>query len=196
MSTADPNTRQNDRQQTEDLSEIIPKKDLLSGVGALTILLGLALIVAPFLLPGSIPLIVGCLVLATGVAQLFAAYVTRRWFGSVAAVINGFLYLTIAVVLFSEYAGDVSGLILTVALLVFTAGISRIGVAMIKTFKHREVALFNGALAIVFAGMLAAAWYGGMTWAVGALLGLEVIMTGVAWIAFSVALRREAEAGA
>lgn len=195
MSTADPRTTSRARDEHENLNEISFSWTVFSGLGALTIVLGLALILSTFFLNRATVLVSGWLMVAIGAAQLAGSYAARRWIGSVAAAINGVLYGIIGIVLFSEHLGDAMGLMLAVAGLVFTVGLARIGVAMMKTYTHREISLFNGAFALLIAGMILGAWYGGLVWGVGLLLGIEVIMTGVAWIAFSLVLRQRGEVG-
>ncbi|MEW4451134.1 hypothetical protein AB1L30_00415, partial [Bremerella sp. JC817] len=97
-----------------------------------------------------------------GAFQIAGAVMARRWIGSVVATMNGLLYGGIGIVLFSDYAGDSAGLMLAVAVLVTTMALSRIGLGLIKSYTHREVSVFHGAFGLLIAGMILAAWYGGL----------------------------------
>lgn len=194
MSTTDPRIG-HDASHRDDshLSGVRNDWTLFAGLGAFTILLGLVLIVTSLMLSRTTALAGGWLMLLAGVTQLGAAYGARPWTGSAVALLNGVMYGIIAIVLFSEHRGDVGGLMIAVATLVATVGLIRIGITVMKPFTHREVTLFNGAVALVIAGMIWGAWYGNMPWAIGVLLGIEVILTGIAWIAFSTALRQRSD---
>jgi uncharacterized membrane protein HdeD (DUF308 family) len=195
MSTANPRTTPECRNEQERLLEIPAGWPVFAGLGALTMLVGLGLIFSTFFLTRATALASGWLMVVGGAVQIAGSVVARRWIGSVAAAINGLIHAGIGIVLFSEHAGDATGLMLVVAGLVFALGVSRLGLGLIKSYTHREVSVFHGALSLMIAGMILAAWYGGLVWGVGFLLGIEVIFTGVTWLAFSQVLRRMRETG-
>jgi uncharacterized membrane protein HdeD (DUF308 family) len=163
---------------------------LFLGIGALTILTGLALAVSPFLLRQSTGLVFGWLMIGAGGIQLAASYLGRRWAGGIVALMNGLLYVGIGITLIADESAVVGGVMLTAAFLMVAAGLSRLGIGALKPYSHREIHLFLGALGLVVGLMVGAAWYGGQLWAVGFILGIDVIVTGVSWLLFAVVLRR------
>jgi uncharacterized membrane protein HdeD (DUF308 family) len=156
------------------------------------VLLGIVLILAGLLVLGDVALatlistiLIGAAAVVAGGFEIIHAFWTKGWGGFLWQLLLGALYVAAGIVLLSQ---PVSGaLILTYALglLLVISGVVRI----MLSIGHREsggwIMLLSGIVGVL-AGLVVLTGFP-MTglWVLGLVLGIDLIMHGVAWFAYA-----------
>jgi uncharacterized membrane protein HdeD (DUF308 family) len=136
---------------------------------------------------------IGALLLVAGVFQIIHAFMDREWVAFVLHLLVGVLYVIGGFLLMAEpLEGSVVITILVAAALTI-GGILRIVIAV----QHRHMPgwgllLAGGVISLLIGLMLylTLPWSG--LWVVGTLIAVELIVHGVSWVQFGLALRRTA----
>ncbi len=136
---------------------------------------------------------IGALLLVAGVFQIVHAFMDREWGGFALHLLVGILYVIGGFLLMDEpLEGSVIITILVAAALII-GGVLRIAIGL----QHRHMPgwgllLAGGVISLVVGVMLylTLPWSG--LWVVGTLIAVELIVHGVSWIQFGLALRRSA----
>jgi uncharacterized membrane protein HdeD (DUF308 family) len=136
---------------------------------------------------------IGALLLVAGVFQIIHAFMDREWSAFALHLLVGLLYVVGGFLLMAEpLEGSLVITILVAASLVI-GGILRIVIGI----QHRHMAgwvwmLVGGVISLVVGLMLylTLPWSG--LWVVGTLIAVELIVHGVSWLQFGLALRRTA----
>jgi uncharacterized membrane protein HdeD (DUF308 family) len=136
---------------------------------------------------------IGALLLVAGVFQVIHAFMDREWGGFALHLLIGILYVIGGFLLMDEpIQGSVVITILVAAALII-GGVLRIAIAV----QHRHMPgwgmlLAGGVISLVVGVLLylTLPWSG--LWVVGTLIAIELIVHGVSWIQFGLALRRTA----
>jgi uncharacterized membrane protein HdeD (DUF308 family) len=163
--------------------------------GVILTILGLAAMIMPPIAGLAITVILGWLFLIAGVVGLIATFGARKapgflWslLSSVVALIAG------AALLFNPVQGLASLTFVLIAFFIFD-GILMIGMAI----SHRaelsgrwEWLLFNGIIDLVLAGIVISGLPGTIAWALGLLVGIDLIFGGAALIAMALDARKTA----
>ncbi len=136
---------------------------------------------------------IGALLLVAGVFQMIHAFMDREWGSFALHLLVGLLYVIGGFLLMDEpVQGSIIITILVSAALII-GGILRIVIG----FQHRHMPgwglLIAGGVVSLIVGVmlyLMLPWSG--LWVVGTLIAVELIVHGVSWIQFGLALRRPA----
>jgi uncharacterized membrane protein HdeD (DUF308 family) len=160
-------------------------------LGVLLILLGVLALGDTVAVTLISALFIGALFLVGGVFHVIHAFMTKTWSGFLMNLLGGILYAVGGVLIMNEPAqGAVAITLFLIAALVVGGGL-RIVIAL----RHREMGgwwlmVLSGLLSIVIGVMLYASlpWSG--LWVLGTLIGVELIVQGVTWVTFGIALRR------
>jgi uncharacterized membrane protein HdeD (DUF308 family) len=135
--------------------------------------------------------LIGFILLLGGAVQLVQALFTDRWSRSATAILGGALYVFGGAMIMREPAQGSILITILVMIALSISGVVRIGIAL----AHRDVAgwwvvLIGGITSIAVGVMLLASlpWSG--TWVLGMLIGVELAVQGISWLAFGLGLRR------
>ncbi|HUC18329.1 MAG TPA: HdeD family acid-resistance protein [Acetobacteraceae bacterium] len=170
----------------------------LSGKWGWFVALGIALIVLGVIawidvvavtLAGTI--FVGAMLLVGGVFQIIHGFMMRGWQSLLLSLLCGAFSIIAGLLIMSEpLKGALVLTILVVAALV-VGGIIRIVIG----FRHREMPSWgwlvaSGIISLVVAALLYASlpWSG--LWVLGTLIAVELLVQGVSWLSFGLALRK------
>lgn len=146
----------------------------------LFIVLGVFAIVEPFMAGLGIALLVGWLLLFGGVAHFVSAFhggggrrVTFHVLAGIVFVVGGLYFLTHPLL-------GLGSLTLLLASVILVAGIFEI----VTYFRQRGApgsgwVLFNGIVAVLLGGLIWFHWPSSSVWAIGTLVGINLLMTGV-----------------
>jgi uncharacterized membrane protein HdeD (DUF308 family) len=134
---------------------------------------------------------VGAMFLVGGIFHLIHAFMVKTWSGFLMNVLAGVLYVIGGALIMDEpIAGALLITIFLIAALV-VGGALRITVAL----RHREMGgwwlmVLSGLVSVVIGILL----YGSLPWSglwvLGTLIGIELLVQGVTWLMFGMALRR------
>lgn len=160
--------------------------------------LGVVSILAGFIALGDVVaftlisvIFIGAALLVSGVFQIIHAFATKTWSQFGLNIALGLLYIIGGLLIMQE---PVEGsFIITLMLLVtlVIGGIMRVVIA----FRHRELkfwwlmALGGAASAAIGVLLFSALPWSGL-WVLGTLIGVELLIQGVTWLQFGLALRR------
>jgi uncharacterized membrane protein HdeD (DUF308 family) len=155
---------------------------ILLGVFALGDVVGVTLISALF---------IGAMLLVGGVFQVIHAFMVKTWSGFLMNMLGGVLYAIGGVLIMDEPVAGAVVITLFLVLALVIGGILRIVVGL----RHREIRgwwlmALSGLISAVIGALLYASlpWSG--LWVLGTLIGIELVVQGVTWMTFGIALRR------
>lgn len=160
--------------------------------GIVLLLLGVIAVCAPPLATFAVEVFIGWLILISGVLGLLMTFQTRGSPGFVWSLLSALLGIMVGVVLL---VWPLSGVLsLTVVLTIFLAleGIASIMYAL----AHRrdkssrwQLMLVSGIVDLILVGMILAGLPGTAAWAIGLIVGINLLFGGVALIALGVQAR-------
>ncbi len=159
-------------------------------LGIVWIMLGTTAIIAPYIATLTIELLVGSLFLVGGIAQLVQAFTGRNWkgfalhtLGAILAVVAGGLLL------WYPLGGVITLTLLLIAY--FTAdGVFKIMLALqVRPEQNWGWLLFSGIIAMILAGLIWANFPGSAAWAIGLLVGINMIFGGWTLVMLAMAAR-------
>lgn len=166
--------------------------------GVVLLILGILAIVVPPIATFAVEVLIGWLLLISGIVGLIATLRTRGAPGFWWSLLSAILGIVAGVVLLRwPLSGALS---LT---LILTAFLTIEGVASIfYALEHKRelsgrwgVMLFSGIVDLVLAGMIFAGLPGTAAWAIGLLIGINLVFGGAALIAMALHARNSAPAG-
>lgn len=152
-------------------------------LGVVLILLGFAAIGSPFVTTIAAKVFFGWLVLIGGVLQVAHAFGTREWSEFLLDLLGGAVFVIVGAWLAFFPLTGILTLTLLLAVTFILQGILELGMA----FRLRPGTgwlwmLIAGIVAIAVGLMLIADLPGSATWAIGLLVGVNLIMSGVAYL--------------
>lgn len=173
-------------QEPDDLEVLREYKGWFFGLGIALIILGIAAISLPMFAAFAIDVIVGAILVVGGVVHVGHAFMSRKWKGSLLGLLVGALYLVAGVIMLVHPLEGVLTLTLLLAAFFIVDGLFNIGLA----FKLKPIygwfwPLLNGALSLVLAGLIWSEWPSSAAWAIGLLVGIDIIFSGVIMAGFA-----------
>lgn len=153
-------------------------KPWVAGIlAALELVLGFLLLSFPYLLGLSAVWVAGVVLAVAGVVRLVQGIIRRadRWWNLLAA----FLYLLVGGVTVIMPALSMEWWTLLIGAAIFTAGIMRMGVAiMLWGTPGRFWRVFNALVSLVLGVMIIWGWPESSVWLIGTLIAVEMIFSG------------------
>lgn len=167
---------------------------LLTGIALLVF--GLLLLASPAAVGGAVVKLVALVLIITGVAQLIQAF---RAGGAADTAVSGILGLIVAGLGVMVWRNpDLGSGFLTALLMIFFVvnGLWKVTAAI----RYRRVRgwvwlLLTGVLSLVFVYLLWKQWPLAGAWAIGVLVGLDLLLTGLALIILASAMKRVRSSG-
>ena len=152
-------------------------------LGILLIVLGVAAIAFPFVTTIAVKIFIGWLFLIGGILQIVHAFSTRAWSEFLLDLLIGVLYLVVGGWLaFFPLTGIIT-LTFLVALLFIVEGIIEVGIAFrIRPHSGWVWMLLSGIVAIAVGILLIANLPSSAAWAIGLLVGINLIFSGFAYL--------------
>jgi len=161
------------------------------GVSILLILLGVMAIALPFMAGLAVSAIVGWMLVFGGVTHLAAAFHARGAGAVLWEILVGLVYLVGGgYTLFHPLLG-VATLTLFLAGVFLAEGVLEILAFFgIRGQKSSGWMLFDGLVTILLAGLIWFHWPSSSVWAIGTIVGISLLMSGVKWLMISLASRK------
>ena len=167
-----------------------PGRKMLMVAGIALTLFGLLLLISPAAVGGAVVRLVALILIVTGVVQLVQAIRT----GGGSALVAGLLGVVVAGLGVMVWRNPELGSgFLTALLMIFFVvhGLWKISTAI----RYRRAAnwvwlLLSGLLSLVFVYLLWRQWPLSGAWAIGVLVGLDLLLTGLAMILLAAALKK------
>lgn len=161
------------------------------GFAVLFIILGIISIAEPMLAAIAVALLVGWLLLFGGGAHLVSAFSGGGAGRVIWQVLIGIVYLVGGFYFLTHPLVSVGTLTLFLAGIILAEGVLEI----ISYFKTRSSGasvwlLINGLITLLLGGLIWFHWPSSSVWAIGTLLGVNLLMTGITRLMFGLAARK------
>ena len=180
----------------QNLSGVVRQASTLSLLwGVLLICLGVLAVGSPMLAAVAVNIFVAWLIVMAGVVHLIVAFHTREAGSIVWRLLVGLAYIFFGGYLISRPALGVATLTLVLASLFLVEGIFDI----VQYFRVRSTMratwiLLDGIVTLLLGLLIYAHWPSSSAWAIGTLVGVSMIFSGVTRVMVSLAVRRGAGA--
>jgi uncharacterized membrane protein HdeD (DUF308 family) len=160
------------------------------------VILGVALIVFGTFALGSVVLaslasaiVIGSLILLSGIAETVGAFWCSGWSGFFAHLLSGVLEIVVGFLFLSRPGSALAALTLLLACFLMVGGIFKIVAALSHRFAAWGWPLVSGIIDLLLGLLIWRQWPASAFWVIGMFVGISMIFHGVNWIAIGLALR-------
>ncbi len=135
-------------------------------------------------------LFLGWLMIIAGVVEAVHAFWKKEWGGLFLHLLIGVLYVVVGFMVLANPAASALSLTLIMAIFFILMGIFRIIIAGAMRFPHWGWVLFNGIITLILGVIIWRQWPISGLWVIGLFIGIDLIISGWAWIMLSFAAHR------
>jgi uncharacterized membrane protein HdeD (DUF308 family) len=159
--------------------------------GVLLIIFGMLAVGSPFVAAVAVNVVIAWLIVLAGVVHLTVAFHTREAGSLIWRLVVGLAYVFFGVYLLARPALGVASLTLVLASLFLIEGILNIVLFFkIRSFQRSSWVLIDGVITLLLGLMIYAQWPSSSAWAIGTLVGVSMIISGVTRVMLSLAVRK------
>jgi len=160
-------------------------------IAVLFILLGIFAIAEPFAAGLGVTLLVGWLLVIGAVAHFFAAFKGGGAKHVILQVVVGIVYLIGGLYFLTHTIMGVSTLTLLLSGVILAEGVLEIVAYMrLKSMHGAGWMLINGVVTLLLGGLIWFHWPSSSVWAIGTLVGVNLLMTGISRLMLGLAARK------
>jgi uncharacterized membrane protein HdeD (DUF308 family) len=173
-------------------SDIVRRASTLSIVwGVLLVALGVLAVGSPLVAAVAVNVVISWLIVVAGVVHLAVAF-HRREVGSIIwRILVGLAYVFFGVYLIAHPAIGVASLTLVLASLFLVEGIFDIALFFqVRAVQGSSWILIDGIITLLLGLMIYLQWPSSSSWAIGTLVGVSLIVSGVTRVMLSFAVRK------
>jgi len=134
--------------------------------------------------------VLGWILVAAGAALVILSFLTGRWSGFLLSLAVGVLSLVGGIEMISYPVSGAVVVTMIIGMILLVAGSFRAVASIAMRFPNWGWALVSGIVAFVLGVMLLSGWQNMTLWFLGFAVGIELILHGVSWMAFSLGLHR------
>jgi uncharacterized membrane protein HdeD (DUF308 family) len=156
----------------------------------LLILAGLAAILLPPLMGLGVTLLLGWLLLLSGVTHLLFAWKAHTAGAVLWELLVSLIYLFTGSYLLLHPLAGLMSLTLILAIYLLLEGVLEIILAFQVPRSGRPWMIFDGAVTLILAFMIWRSWPASTVWAIGILVGISMLFSGISRLMFSLAAKR------
>ena len=162
-------------------------------LGLVLIVAGVVSIGAPFATTIVVKVFLGWLFLVTGISQLIHAFFAQGWKGFFGDLLIGLLYTVVGIWLAFFPLAGIIGLTMLIAATFVVEGVLKFQIGL----QHRPASgwiwmIISGLFAIVAGILLVMGLPSTATWAIGLLVGVNILMSGIAFLLLAVGSKKDA----
>lgn len=174
-------------------SHIAENRTWFMVLGIVLIILGCVAIIFPLLTAIALKVFLGWVFLIGGVIQIIHAFSAKRWGGFLWSLLVGILYVVVGAWLaFFPLAGILT-LTLLIAAMFIVEGVMEVAMAFrTRPLKGWGWALVSGIAALVVGVLIFAQFPSSAVWAIGLLVGINMIFSGWSFVFLASAAGRNA----
>lgn len=174
----------------------LPGRKMLMLMGMVLVLLGVLLLVSPAAVGGAVVRLVALVLVVTGVIQLVQGFKGGTVTHIIMSSVLGIVVAGLGVLVWSNPALGSGFLTALLMMFFFVQGLWKLTTA----FRFRQVSgwiwlLFSGLVSLVFVYLLWAQWPLAGAWAIGVLVGLDLLLTGFSMIVIAAAMKKFRSSG-
>lgn len=155
-------------------------------IGILLILLGTLAILGSVATTLLSVFLLGVILLAGGLFQLFHAFTARTWGGVSAEFLVGILYGLTGILLLAKPVQGAASLTLLLAILFFASGLYRSIVAIYNRPREWGWLLASGLISLLLGALIFAEWPESSLWVIGAFIGIDLLFSGWTLVMLSI----------
>lgn len=171
----------------EFAAKIVENRGVFIALGLVLIVVGITAIAAPLVTTIVAKVFLGWVFLMAGVSQVLHAFATRGWKGFLGELLLGALYTAVGVWLAFFPLTGIIGLTVLLAATFVADGLLKLQIGFgVRPGSGWFWMIVSGIVAIVAGVLLVMGLPSTATWAIGLLVGVNILMSGVAFL--SVAL--------
>lgn len=168
---------------------------IVLGIGM--VILGILAMGAPLITGVAVGLLVGALIIAGGLAQAMYAFKAKSWGSGIAGVVLGALSIFCGILMLGHPLFGLAFLTLVLAAYFIIDGVFEIAFAFrLKPLTGWGWTLTSGIVSLLLGILIWRQWPISGAWAVGLLVGINILFSGWSMIALGTAARRMASAAA
>lgn len=159
-------------------------------LGVLLLLAGILAILVPFFAGIAASVFFGWLVLFAGVAHLIYAWSERRAGVILWQILIGIVYIIAALYMLVLPVAGVVALTLVLAFYIALEGVFELAVfTRLRRLRGAVWFLIDGLVSLLLAGLIFFHWPSSSLWAVGTLVGVSLLFSGIARLTLPITLR-------
>lgn len=158
-------------------------------LGILLIVGGVAAIAFPILSSVGAVIVLGIILIVSGIFTIVGAFWAGKWSAFLLQILIGILYLIAGIVMDDMPLQSMEVLSLFMAAFFIVAGVFRVVVALAERFPKWGWALLNGVVTLLVGLIILESYPISALWAIGVLVGVELLFNGWTWVMLSLALR-------
>jgi len=164
-------------------------KGLLVFLGVILVIAGIAAIGMPLVASLAVELLIGWVLIVSGIMQSIYSFSSRRWGKFFMRLLAGLLYLLGGIMLVAHPLRGVLTLTLLLGILFVLEGLCKIiGSLQIRAVPHWGGLFLSGILALIIGILIWRGWPSSSAWAIGLLVGINILFRGWALITLALAL--------
>ena len=164
-------------------------------VAVLFILLGLFAIAEPWTAGLGVTLLVGWLLMVGAVAHFISAFKGHGARHVILQVVVGLVYLIGGLYFLTHTIMGVSTLTLLLSIVILAEGVLEVlAYFRLRNMHGASWLLLNGVVTLLLGGMIWFHWPSSSVWAIGTLVGVNLLMTGISRLMLGLAARKLASA--
>lgn len=159
--------------------------------GVLLIILGMLALASPFIAAVAVNVVISWLLVLAGVVHLIVAFNSRRVGSVIWRLLVGVAYILGGGYLITHPVVGVASLTLVLASLFLVEGILNIALYFqVRAIPRTGWFLFDGIITLLLGAMIYRQWPSSSAWAIGTLVGVSLIISGVTRVMVSTAVRK------
>jgi uncharacterized membrane protein HdeD (DUF308 family) len=159
-------------------------------LGILLVLSGTVALVYPFVASLAVVVVLGMSLLVSGVATIVTSFWAGKWSATLLQLLIGIFYAVLGFIILDTPVESVASLTLVVAAMFIIIGIMRSIAALSIRFPQWGWALLSGVLTTLVGLVIYKHYPETALWAVGTLVGVQLLFDGWFWIMLAAAIRR------
>lgn len=159
-------------------------------LGVLLMVSGVAALTYPFLASVATVTVLGVALLLSGIATIVASFWAGRWSATLLQLLVGIFYAVVGFMVMDAPVTATVSLTLVVAAMFIIIGILRSVAALTIRFPQWGWALLSGALTTLVGLVIYKNLPETALWAIGTLVGINLLFDGWYWVMLSLAVRR------
>jgi uncharacterized membrane protein HdeD (DUF308 family) len=158
--------------------------------GALLIILGALALASPLMAAVAVNVVISWLIVVAGVVHLIVAFQSNRAGSVIWRLLVGLAYIFFGGYLIAHPAVGVASLTLVLATLFLIEGILDIALYFqVRAMRGAGWFLLDGIITLILGLMIYLRWPSSSAWAIGTLVGISLIVSGVVRVMLSLAVR-------
>jgi uncharacterized membrane protein HdeD (DUF308 family) len=162
----------------------------LLGLGILMLILGVLVIGAPVAATFAVQLLIGWILVISGIGQGIHAFMTKGWKGFVFELLSGVLYLFVGVLILADPLRGALALTVLLAVFLLVEGVIKIVTALrVRPLNGWSWLLGSGVVTLLLGVLIWAEWPASGIVVIGLLIGIHLLLTGWSLILIALAAR-------